>query len=77
MKSPTTFDLAGAVRRLLADESGEDIVESALLAAIVGIASIATWKLLTTSIGSVYGAADADIQQRSACTPDPGGSGCP
>ena len=77
MKSSTSFELAIAVRRLLADESGEDIVEAALLAAIVGIASIATWKLLATTIGSVYGAADTDIQNRSACTPNPGGSGCP
>ena len=65
------------LQRLIADDSGEDIVESALLGAIVGIASIVTWKLLATAVGNVYGAADADVQNVSACTPNPGGGGCP
>ena len=61
---------------LLSDESGQDVVEYALLGAIVGIASIVTWQLLVTTVGEVYGAADSDVQGVSACTPNPGGGGC-
>jgi pilus assembly protein Flp/PilA len=64
------------LQRLITDDSGEDLVEYALLGAIVGIASVVTWKLLATTVGDVYGAADADVQDVSACTPNPGGGGC-
>ena len=62
--------------RWLSDESGQDVIEYALLGAIVGIATILTWKLLVITVGQVYSAADADVQGVSACTPDPGGGGC-
>jgi Flp pilus assembly pilin Flp len=62
--------------RWLWDESGQDVIEYALLAAIVGIASILTWDLLVTTVRDVYIAADSDVQGISACTPDPGGGGC-
>jgi Flp pilus assembly pilin Flp len=64
-----------AVAALL-DDSGQDVIEYALLGAIVGIASIATWKLFATTVGNVYSAADTDVQNVSACTPNPGGGGC-
>ena len=64
------------VRELLADESGQDIVEYGLLAFVIGIASVLTWQLLATTVGQVYSAADADVQDVSTCTPNPGGSGC-
>ena len=62
----------------LADDEGQDIVEYALLAAIVGIGSILTWQLIVTTVGGVYSAADADLQDVSGCTPDPlsVGGGC-
>ena len=64
--------------RLRSDESGQDIVEYALLGALVGIASILIWQALVVTVGEVYGAADADVQIRSSCTPDPisAGGGC-
>ena len=65
------------LHRLITDDSGQDVVEYALLGAIVGIASIATWQLLVTTVADVYSAADADVQGVSGCTPDPGGGGCP
>jgi Flp pilus assembly pilin Flp len=61
---------------LLADESGQDLVEYGLLGAIVGIASVVTWQLLASAVGSAYGATDSDVQGISACTPNPGGGGC-
>ena len=65
------------LHRLITEDSGQDIVEYALLGAIIGIASIVTWQLLATTVHDVYIAADADVQGVSACTPDPGGGGCP
>jgi pilus assembly protein Flp/PilA len=64
--------------RFRSDESGQDIVEYALLGALVGIASILTWQLLVTTVGTVYGAADTGVQTTSGCTPDPisAGGGC-
>jgi Flp pilus assembly pilin Flp len=64
-------------RELVADERGQDIVEYGLLGAILGIAAIAIWQQLNTTVGTVYGAADSGVQNLSACTPDPGGGGCP
>jgi Flp pilus assembly pilin Flp len=62
--------------RLLVDDTGEDLMEYALLAALVGITAILTWQQIAASIGAFYGAADAGVQNLSACTPDPGGGGC-
>jgi pilus assembly protein Flp/PilA len=64
--------------RLRSDESGQDVVEYALLGALIGIASILTWKLLVTTVGTVYGAADTGVQTTSGCTPNPisAGGGC-
>jgi Flp pilus assembly pilin Flp len=70
-------DRMATVLTALLDESGQDVVEYALLSAIVGIASILTWQALVTSVGNAYSGADADVQSLSACTPDPGGGGCP
>jgi Flp pilus assembly pilin Flp len=65
-------------RQLVADESGQDVVEYALLGALVGIAAIVIWQALVVTVGNVYGAADAGVQVRSSCTPDPisVGGGC-
>ena len=64
--------------RFIADESGADIVEYALLAALVGIASILVWQQLVASVGTVYTSADTNVQIKSSCTPDPisAGGGC-
>jgi len=75
--SSSPFDPSVLLRRMLTDQSGEDLVETALLGAIVGLASIAVWKLLASTVGSVYSNADTDTQKLSGCTPNPGGSGCP
>jgi pilus assembly protein Flp/PilA len=69
------------LQRLLLDDSGQDIVEYALLGALVGIAAILTWQQLATTVGIAYGATDntgvqGAVQGLSSCTPDPGGGGC-
>jgi Flp pilus assembly pilin Flp len=64
--------------RFRSDESGQDAVEYALLGALVGIAAILIWQQLVVTVGNVYSAADAAVQIRSSCTPDPisAGGGC-
>jgi len=75
--APSTERQRAVLARLLSDESGQDTVEYALLGAIVAIASILAWQSIVTTIGNVYRAADTDVQGLSACTPNPGGGGCP
>ena len=60
------------------DESGQDVIEYALLGALIGIASILIWQVLVTTVSDVYGAADTGVQGISSCTPDPiaAGGGC-
>ncbi len=70
-------DLIALLRQGIADDSGQDVVEYALLGAIIGIASVLTWKLVATTVHDVYVAADTDVQGVSGCTPNPGGGGCP
>ena len=63
---------------LRSDESGQDTIEYALLGALVGIVSILIWKQLVATVGTVYSGADAGVQLKSSCTPNPisAGGGC-
>jgi Flp pilus assembly pilin Flp len=72
-----TTESVALLRRAIADDLGQDVIEYAVLGAIVGIVSVLTWALLATTVGDVYNAAGSDVQGVSACTPDPGGGGCP
>jgi Flp pilus assembly pilin Flp len=62
--------------RLLDDDSGEDLIEYGLLAALVGIAAVLIWQQLVTTVGTAYVQANTNVQTFSACTPGPGGGGC-
>ena len=69
----------GLLADLLDDESGQDIVEYALLGAVIGIAAIVIWQQLATTVGEVYGEAVAptgEVQTLSSCMPGPDGTGC-
>ena len=68
--------LAALLRRLQSDDSGQDVVEYALLGAVIGIAAIVVWQQVVTAVFNAYTASDTGIQAVSACTPDPGGGGC-
>jgi pilus assembly protein Flp/PilA len=39
---------------LIADESGQDLIEYALVAALVGLGAVASMKTLSTSIGTAF-----------------------
>lgn len=48
--------------RLLGDDAGQDLIEYALLTAAFGVATIATWPLVATAIGTAYRALDTNTQ---------------
>jgi Flp pilus assembly pilin Flp len=49
-------------RRLLSEASGQDLLEYALLTALVGIVSIAAWALIENRLGASYVAFDGKTQ---------------
>ncbi len=59
------------LRRLLLDDSGQDLVEYALLVAFVGLTALAAWLAIQDSLGAAYGRVDLRQQDLSA---GPGGS---
>lgn len=68
------------LRRLLHEDDGQDIVEYALLAALIGVSAALIWQQIATDLGTVYTntvAPTGPVQTLSACTPNPGGGGCP
>jgi len=68
------------VVRLLREESGQDIIEYALLAAFIGTVGTLAWQNIGAGIFRAYTGWDTGVQALSACTPDPaaaGGGGCP
>ena len=75
----TVADARALLAGLRDDESGQDIVEYALLGAVVGIAAIVIWQQLATTVGEVYGetvAPTGQVQNLSSCMPGPDGTGC-
>jgi Flp pilus assembly pilin Flp len=50
------------LRRLLLDESGQDLIEYALLTAGLGVVGVAVWPGITTAIGLAYGRLDTRTQ---------------
>ena len=59
---------------LLCDESGQDLIEYALLTAGIGIAGIAFWPAFETTIRLSYENLDRDAQNLWI-PPDPAGGG--
>jgi Flp pilus assembly pilin Flp len=61
------------LRRLARDDSGQDVVEYALLTAFFGLAALAAWTSIRDALGANYGATTSGIQGLWS-TPPPGGS---
>ena len=62
MRAMTTASRAGGVEqmvsgivRFMGDESGQDLIEYALVAAFLGLGTVATMKGLATSLGTLFG----------------------
>jgi Flp pilus assembly pilin Flp len=66
-----------AIWALFAEEHGADLIEYALLSAFIGVCAVASWMTVPQLIAAAYNAWDTNVQNISACTPDPGGGGCP
>lgn len=47
--------------RLLADESGQDLIEYALLTTFIGLAAIAVFDQIRAAIGFVYGTWESGV----------------
>jgi pilus assembly protein Flp/PilA len=54
--------------RLARDEGGQDLIEYALLTALVGLVAIAAWKAVETAIKTTYGSWDSGVN--SLWTPE-------
>ena len=60
--------------RLLSEETGQDLVEYALLTAAIGLAGAAIFPLILSSIGVTYGNWGSNVNSLSL-PPDPTGGG--
>ena len=65
------------LREFLRDDCGADVVEYALLAAFIGVCAVLAWTNIPPKIAAAYANWDASTQGLGACTPNPGGTGCP
>ena len=69
--NPTMPDL---VRRLFRDESGQDLVEYALLTTTIGFAGILVWSFVGTAISGTYSSWVSGVDSL-AVPPAPSGGG--
>ena len=54
--------MGSLLRRLLVDDSGQDLIEYALLTAGLGLVGIAVWPAITAAVGVTYGNLDTRTQ---------------
>ncbi len=54
------------VSAFIADESGQDLIEYALVASLIGLAAVATLKTLATSITGVFTSIGTKLDAASA-----------
>jgi Flp pilus assembly pilin Flp len=64
------------VADFIRDESGQDVMEYALLASFLGVVGLLAWQGVSTGVANAYTGWDSGVQTLSKCTPDPGGGGC-
>lgn len=60
--------------RFVLDDSGQDIIEYALLTAFIGLVGAVAWVNIQAGIGSAYTGWGSGVGQLSGCTPDPIGT---
>ena len=61
------------LRRFACDDGGQDLIEYALLGALIGISGIVAWTNVGTAILGTYSGWDTSVQGLSATMPDPAG----
>jgi pilus assembly protein Flp/PilA len=47
-------DIRNTLNRLMKDESGQDLIEYALIAGLIGLVAVATLQTLATSITGIF-----------------------
>ena len=62
------------LRQVMRDDSGQDVVEYALLTAFFGLAALAAWTSIQAALGSSYSRTTTGVQGLWANTPPPSGS---
>ena len=65
-------DVGGFVRRFWTDETGQDLIEYALLTAFIGFAGAAAWSVMDTTIGTTY-TSNVDGANANWQSPEPSG----
>ena len=60
------------IRRFIADEDAQDLIEYALLSTVIGFAGAAAFQLIMNAIGTTYGKWDTSVNGLWN-TPDPAG----
>lgn len=61
--------------RFVIDDAGEDLVEYALLTTFIGLACLAAWDAIETSLGNAYQTYDNSVQDLWVPPEPPGGGG--
>ena len=57
--------------RIVREDGGQDLIEYALLSALIGIVGILAWTNVGSAIFTTYSSWDTNTQTLSATTPDP------
>jgi Flp pilus assembly pilin Flp len=61
--------------RLLSDDTGQDVVEYALLTAFLGLAALSAWTSVRSALGTSYASTSTGVQSLWETPPPSGGSG--
>jgi Flp pilus assembly pilin Flp len=64
-------DRAGIVLRFIREDGGQDLIEYALLGALIGVCAVTAWINIPTKIKAAYISWDSNVQTLSSCTKDP------
>ncbi|MGH9172893.1 MAG: Flp family type IVb pilin [Vicinamibacterales bacterium] len=75
--SGARFPRRGLILRFVCDDAGQDVIEYGLLSSGIALVGVLLWQTIGTGIFNAYTGWDTGVQGLSACTPDPGGGGCP
>jgi len=55
-----------SLRKLLADDAGQDLIEYALVAALIGIAAVSAMRVLSNSIGKTFNSVGNSLTNATA-----------
>lgn len=62
MRTIKTLSFHNSNSVLWLDDSGQDLIEYALLSGFIGVISVVAWSVMEGSLGAKYSALDSDTQ---------------